>query len=201
MCPGGYVLSSGTEADGVVANGMSNYNRGSPYANAAIVVSIDHQKLFGNDVFGGLKMRQKIEQKALRLVKEKKGTKQIPSQDVLSFLSQTSSNLTATSSPSGVVPVRLDTVLPSSIYLRLAEALEVFEQKMHGFLSAKAQLHGVETRTSCPIRVPRSVDTLQSLSHPGLYPVGEGAGYAGGITSAACDGVRVAEAIVDQYSN
>jgi uncharacterized protein len=201
MCPGGYVLSSGTEMDGVVSNGMSNYNRGSPYANAAIVVSIDHQKLFGNDVFGGMKLRRQIETQSYQSVLENKGTKQLPSQDVMSFLAQTRSTLTQTSSPSGVVPIRLDRILPSSIYLRLAEALEVFDRKMKGFVSAQAQLHGVETRTSCPIRVPRFPDTLQSISHPGLYPIGEGAGYAGGITSAACDGVRTAEAIVDQFVN
>ncbi len=199
MCPGGYVLSSGTEADGVVANGMSNYNRGSPYANAAIVVSIDHQKLFGNDIWGGMKLRQQIEQSAFSLVQKNNGTKQLPSQDVLSFISKKDSTLTTTSSPSGVIPVRLDRTLPPDIYLRLAEAMEIFDKKMRGFISSQAQLHGVETRTSCPLRVPRSADTLQSLSHPGLYPTGEGAGYAGGITSAACDGVRVAEAIVDQY--
>ncbi len=201
MCPGGYVLSSGTEADGVVANGMSNYNRGSPYANAAIVVSIDHDKLFGSDVFGGMKLRRQIENEAFCKVQENKGTKQIPSQDVLSFLSQSKSKYTATSSPSGVVPIRLDQILPASIYLRLSEALEIFERKMRGFTAPGAQLHGVETRTSCPIRIPRFNETLQSVSHPGLYPIGEGAGYAGGITSAACDGVRAAEAIVDQFAN
>ena len=106
-----------------------------------------------------------------------------------------------TSSPSGVVPIRLDRILPANIYMRLSEALEIFDRKMKGFISDKAQLHGMETRTSCPIRVPRFNESLQSVSHPGLFPIGEGAGYAGGITSAACDGVRAAEAIVDQYSN
>ncbi|MBY0383678.1 hypothetical protein K2X05_00845 [bacterium] len=201
MCPGGYVLSSGTEADGVVANGMSNYNRGSPYANAAIVVSIDHDKLFGSDIFGGMKLRRQLEHESFIKVQENKGTKQIPSQDVLSFLSQTKSSLANTSSPSGVVPIRLDRILPANLYMRLSEALEVFDRKMKGFISDKAQLHGMETRTSCPIRVPRFNESLQSVSHPGLFPIGEGAGYAGGITSAACDGVRAAEAIVDQYSN
>lgn len=200
MCPGGYVLSSGTEVDGVVSNGMSNYNRGSPYANAAIIVSINHEKLFGSDVFGGMKMRRELEHNAYRLVTEQGGTKQLPSQDVLSFMSGTKSHFTKTSSPSGVAPSRLDKILPASIYLRLSEAFEVFDRRMKGFISDKAQLHGMETRTSCPIRVPRFPDSLQSVSHPGLYPIGEGAGYAGGITSAACDGVRVAEAIVEQFA-
>lgn len=199
MCPGGYVLSSGTEADGIVANGMSNYNRGSPYANAAIVVSINHDKLFGSDVFGGMKLRRQLEHESFIRVKENKGTKQIPTQDVLSFLSQTDSKLTSSSSPSGATPIRLDRILPPSIYMRLSEALEIFDRKMRGFASRHAQLHGMETRTSCPIRVPRSNTTMQSISHFGLFPLGEGAGYAGGITSAACDGVRTAEAIVDQF--
>ncbi|MCC6138603.1 MAG: NAD(P)/FAD-dependent oxidoreductase [Bdellovibrionaceae bacterium] len=198
MCPGGYVLSSGTEADGVVSNGMSNYHRNSKYANAAIVVSIDHGKLFGNDVFGGMKLRREIEQNAFSMVKSQGGTRQMPSQDVMSFMSEKKSALTNTSSPSGVVPSRLDQLFPQKIYMRLVKAFEHFDQLMPGFLSSQAQLHGVETRTSCPIRVPRHDDTLESLSHKNLYPVGEGAGYAGGITSAACDGVRVADAISDR---
>jgi len=199
MCPGGYVLSSGTEANGLVCNGMSNYKRNSAFANAAIVVSVDHNKFFGNDVFGGMKWRREIEEKAFASVREGGGGKQLPSQDTISFASGVLSKLTATSSPSGVVPTRLDQIFPAKLYLRLVEALEIFDRKMPGFMSPHAQLHGVETRTSCPLRVPRDPDTLESKSHPGLYPVGEGAGYAGGITSAACDGVRAAEAIVTKF--
>jgi uncharacterized FAD-dependent dehydrogenase len=80
---------------------------------------------------------------------------------------------------------------------KLKEGFENFNKSMKGYLSSEAQLYGIESRTSCPIRVTRHEDTLQSLSHAGLYPTGEGAGYAGGITSAACDGVRVAEKIID----
>jgi uncharacterized FAD-dependent dehydrogenase len=199
MCPGGYVLSSGTEADGLVCNGMSNYKRNSPYANAAIVVSVDHEKMFGQDVFGGMKWRREVESQAFRYVRERGGTKHLPSQDTISFASGVVSKNLATSSPSGVVPVRLDKIFPDKIYLRLIEALEIFDRKMPGFMSPGAQLHGVETRTSCPLRVPRDPETLESKSHPGLYPVGEGAGYAGGITSAACDGVRAAEAITEKF--
>lgn len=200
MCPGGYVLSSGTENESIVVNGMSNYSRNSPYANSAIVVSIDHEKNFGTqDVFGGLRLRTEVEKKAYHLVKDKGGSKEIPVQDAVSFMANSTSSYTKTSSPSGVIPARLDQVLPTSIYLRLAQALENFDGKMKGFISPKAQLHGVETRTSCPIRVTRDKESLQSLSHKGLYPAGEGAGYAGGITSAACDGVRIAECIVDHW--
>lgn len=198
MCPGGYVLSSGTEADGVVSNGMSNYHRNSKYANAAIVISIDHQKLFGSDLFGGMKLRRDIEHSAFRMVQSLGGSRELPSQDLMSFMSEKPSSLTQTSSPSGVVPTRLDRLFPQKIYARLFKAFEHFDQLMPGFISPQAQLHGVETRTSCPLRIPRQDDTLESLSHKNLYPAGEGAGYAGGITSAACDGVRIAEAITDR---
>jgi hypothetical protein len=199
MCPGGYILSSGTEVDGVVSNGMSNYHRNSPLANAAIVVSVDHQKLFGDDIFGGMKFRRHLEHQAFLSVQKKGGTRQLPVQDVLSFMTATESKNTTTSSPSGAVPTRMDQLLPASIYLRLVEAFEDFDRKMKGFISPQAQLHGMETRTSCPIRIPRDPETLQSKSHRGLFPAGEGAGYAGGITSAACDGVRIADAISEQW--
>ncbi len=198
MCPGGYVLSSGTEADGVVSNGMSNYHRNSKHANAAIVISIDHQKMFGDDLFGGMKLRRELEHGAFSMVQAGGGTRQLPSQDLLSFMSETSSKLEDTSSPSGVVPTRLDKLFPAKIYMRLIKAFEHFDTLMPGFISSKAQLHGVETRTSCPVRIPRHDDTLESLSHKNLYPAGEGAGYAGGITSAACDGVRIADAIAQR---
>lgn len=199
MCPGGYVLSSGTDKNGLVSNGMSNYSRSSPYANSALVVSIDHEKTFGDDLFGGMKLRERIETNAYQEVQKNGGSKQLPSQDVMSFLSSSKSHYSKTSSPSGVVPVDMNRILPDHLYLRLAAALEGFNRKMPGFISPTAQLHGVETRTSCPLRVVRDNDTLESTSHAGLYPIGEGAGYAGGITSAACDGIRAAEAIVTKH--
>lgn len=198
MCPGGYVISSGTEADGIVSNGMSNYKRNSPYANAAIVVSVDHQQSFGNDAFAGLKLRKELEQKAKAEVTAQGGTKQMPSQSVLGFLNMKNAPLMATSSPSGIVPARLDKLLPVDITKNLVQALERFNRSMPGFISQKAQLIGVETRTSCPVRVTRDPESYQSITHSGLYPAGEGAGYAGGITSAAVDGVRIAEAIVSE---
>lgn len=201
MCPGGFVLSSGTSADGVVSNGMSNYHRNSPFANAAIVVSIDHPKRFGEDLFGGLKFRRKLEQGALRQVHTAGGTHQIPVQNMVSFLEGKAGEALKSSSPSGVVATRLDQLLPHDVTDRLREGLEQFNKNMKGFITREAQLHGVESRTSCPVRVTRDPESLQSLSHKGLYPTGEGAGYAGGITSAACDGIRVAEAIVKEMAS
>lgn len=203
MCPGGYVLSSGTEADGIVCNGMSNYNRNSPFANAAIVVSIDHDKNFGDDIFGGMKMRRDLETRAYNAVVDAGGTRELPAQNLLDFLYGTNSKtgpraLRAGSSPSGALNIRLDELLPKNMRDRLREGFEKFQSSMKGFLVEDAQVYGVESRTSCPIRVTRDDETLESVSHKGLYPAGEGAGYAGGITSAACDGVRIAEKIIAQ---
>lgn len=203
MCPGGYVLSSGTEHGGVVANGMSNYNRGSAFANSAIVISIDHPKRFGKDLFGGLTFRRSLETLAFNAVKdgvERNGLAEkmrhaIPAQRVVDFLNGKDGPALPTSSPSGVLPVRLDKILPPDLTARMAQSLEEFNSKMKGFISDQAQFHGVESRTSCPIRITRSSSDLESVSHAGLYPAGEGAGYAGGITSAACDGVRIADQI------
>ncbi len=200
MCPGGYVLSSGTEADALVCNGMSNFKRNSPFANAAIVVSIDHEKNFGSDLLGGLKLRKKLEKHAFESVQQAGGNKQLPGQMLVDFMQKKSSKVIPGSSPSGVIATRLDQLLPDFMYSRIKKSLEKFDRNMKGFISENVQLYGVESRTSCPLRVTRDEVTLQSVSHAGLYPCGEGAGYAGGITSAACDGIRVAEAIVSNLS-
>ncbi len=201
MCPGGYILSSGTEEEGLVCNGMSNYRRNSPWANSALVVSIDHEKLFGRDLFGGLNFRRDLERKAKQLVQSAGGDKQLPAQKLTDFLDerQGSSQLLSTSSPSGAIATRLDQLMPSFLRSRLQAGIGEFHKQMKGFISPEAQLFAIESRTSCPIRVVRNHETLESLSHPGLYPAGEGAGYAGGITSAACDGVNIAEAIVNRW--
>lgn len=200
MCPGGFVLSSGTSSDGIVCNGMSNFNRNSPWANAALVVSIDHEKNFGKDLWGGLELRRKLETSAFKAVQENGGTKQLPTQNLMNFLEEKNGPVEKGSSPSGEVAVRLDQILPREIKEKLKEGLAKFNSSMKGFLHPKAQLYGVESRTSCPIRVVRDETTLESLSHGGLYPAGEGAGYAGGITSAACDGVRIAEKIFEKIA-
>jgi uncharacterized FAD-dependent dehydrogenase len=201
MCPGGYVLSSGTESDGVVCNGMSNYKRNSPYANAALVVSIPHSKMFGKDLWGGMKMRRELETKAYQAVLDKKGSKELPAQKLTDFLSgKESETLPAGSSPSGALSIRLDQILPQEITNRFKEGLSAFEKSMKGFIHEDAVLYGVESRTSCPVRVTRDEQSLESVSHQGLYPCGEGAGYAGGITSAACDGIKIAEKIAEILS-
>lgn len=198
MCPGGYVLSSGTEPDGLVSNGMSNYKRNSRFANAALVVSIDHHSHFGADNLGGLKLRRELEMAAFASVRQAGGGKQLPAQKVEDFVNSRLTEINQGSSPSGAIGVRLDQLLPAHIKQRIIEGLVKFDKNMRGFISPTAQFYGIESRTSCPIRITRDDETMQSLSHKGLYPCGEGAGYAGGITSAACDGIAVAEKIVEQ---
>lgn len=200
MCPGGYVLSSGTEAGGIVCNGMSNYKRNSPFANAAIVASVDHQKNF-NTLFGGLDFRRDLETRALQAVHKAGGTKELPAQKATDFWKGQVSPVAKSSSPSGEIATPLHDLLPSWMTQHIRRSLEKFERTMPGFVGEQAQFFGVESRTSCPVRVTRDPETLQSLSHRGLFPCGEGAGYAGGITSAACDGIRVAEKICQELSS
>ncbi len=208
MCPGGYVLSSGTEPDGIVANGMSNYNRNSPFANSAIVISIDHEKMFGKGpdaLFKGLAFRRKLETDAFKAVQAeakagRASAHAIPAQRVVDFLDGKIGPTLPTSSPSGVAAVRLDQIMPKDLVERMRHSLLQFNSKMKGFISEQAQFHGIESRTSCPVRMTRASDDLESISHAGLYPAGEGAGYAGGITSAACDGVKIADQIAALYS-
>jgi uncharacterized protein len=197
MCPGGYVLSSGTDAGTIVSNGMSNYHRNSPFANSAIVVSIDYEKNFGSDVFKGLEWRTKLESDAFKAVVAAGGTKQLPAQRLTDFIDGKVGSLTEkNSSPSDGVATRVDQLFPTWIRERLKESFHKFDDSMKGFLNKDAMVFGVESRTSCPLRITRDDTTLESTSHKGLYPCGEGAGYAGGITSAAVDGIRVVEAIL-----
>lgn len=201
MCPGGYVLSSGTEPDSLVCNGMSNFNRNSPYANAALVVSIQHDQLFKSDMLGGMKMRRDLEVNVFKAVRNAGGTKELPAQSLSSFLVRSDKNSpSGTSSPSGIKAVRLDKIIPSFMYEKLKEGIQIFDRNMKGFISDNAKLYGIESRTSCPLRVTRNEQSLQSVSHSGLYPCGEGAGYAGGITSAACDGIKCADKIFENLS-
>lgn len=202
MCPGGYVLSSGTEANGIVSNGMSNFKRNSVYANAAIVVTINHEKLFGKNIFGGLEMRRSLETKAFQDVQKNSGGHKMPAQNMVDFLlARDTKHELKGSSPSGLCPTRLDQLFPENLYLHLCEAFEKFQNQMQGFIDGNANLYAVESRTSCPIRVERDKHSFESTSHKGLYPCGEGAGFAGGITSAACDGIRVADSICTELSS
>ncbi len=198
MCPGGYVLSSGTDGDGIVANGMSNYARNSHWSNAALVVTVKaDEDLDPNDILSGIDFQRDIEKKAFQLSQKYASGKELPAMTIGDFLKRKLSDddLPYSSCPSKLIKVNLWDVFPNFICEHLVTALSSFEHKMEGF-SKDALLIAPETRTSSPVTISRDKETLESLSHESLYPCGEGAGYAGGITSAAVDGVRVAESIL-----
>jgi uncharacterized FAD-dependent dehydrogenase len=203
MCPGGYVLSSGTEADGIVVNGMSNFARNSPWSNSALVVSVQAGKDFElDDILAGHHFQRSIEHQAYMTSKEHASGKEVPSQRLKDFLDDKQSlNLPKTSCPSGIFSHSLNSILPDFVVKGLKDGLQNFERKMKGFISNEALLLAPETRTSAPVTILRNRVTFESDSHKGLYPCGEGAGYAGGITSAAVDGVKVAMAILRKEKN
>ncbi|MBK25560.1 MAG: hypothetical protein CME70_16305 [Halobacteriovorax sp.] len=202
MCPGGYVLSSGTENNGLVVNGMSNYARNSPWSNSALVVSVEAGKDFDGELLAGMKFQRNIEKAAYNLSKIKANKKEVPFIELDRFLEGkigTGDN-PKTSCPSGIFREDLQNILPSFITDHLKNAFSKFEKSLKGF-SEKAILIAPETRTSAPVTIERDRDTLESLSHSGLYPCGEGAGHAGGITSAAVDGVKIAMSILRKEKN
>ncbi len=196
MCPGGFVVPASTMNDEVVVNGMSLSRRDSPFANSGMVVGIEPEDVRGfggDDVLAGIRFQKHIEQ----LAKKAGGGGQVaPGQKVTDFLAgKVSKELPKTSYFPGLNSVRLDEVLPKEIGGRLAGGLRKFGKMIRGYTGPDALLIGFETRTSSPVRIPRGED----LQHPevkGLYPCGEGAGYAGGIVSAALDGRRCAEAVI-----
>ncbi len=198
MCPGGYVLSSGTDDFGIVVNGMSNYARNSRWSNSALVVSVKAGVDFStDDVLGGLYFQNAIEKNALNFSRARATGKEVPVQNLKDFLSNSlSGKLPKTSCPSGIFEQDLREVLPSFVSQHLTNALEMFNSRMKGFVTDKALLLAPETRTSAPVTITRNKETLVSTNISGLYPCGEGAGYAGGITSAAVDGIKVAMSIL-----
>lgn len=200
MCPGGYVLSSGTDPNGLVANGMSNYARNSKWSNSALVVTIKANTDFSceNDVLGGLKFIESVERKAYELSRKDASGKELPAQTVGEFLSGKLNDkpLPVSSSPSHIFKADLTKILPPFVVEELKKALVDFNRKMEGFIAPEALLIAPETRTSAPVTILRDEETLMSLSHQNLYPCGEGAGYAGGITSSAVDGIKIAMSII-----
>ena len=193
MCPGGTVVAATSEAGHVVTNGMSQYSRNERNANSGIVVSISPEDYPGHPL-AGIDFQRQLEAKAYELGG---GTYQAPGQLVGDFLANRPSTTLGTVQPSytpGVHLGDLSTALPEYAITAIREALPAFDKKIKGFAMADAVLTGVETRTSSPIRIKRN-ELFQSINTQGLYPAGEGAGYAGGILSAAVDGIKVAEAL------
>ena len=194
MCPGGQVVAATSEPGRVVTNGMSQYERSGKNANSGIVVGITPEKDYPNGPLAGIALQRQLEEKAFELGG---GTYEAPGQLVGDFLAQRPSTKLGSVKPSYRPGVRLGDLsesLPEYAIAAIREAIPAFDKKIEGFAMHDAVLTGVETRTSSPIRIKRD-DTFQSLNTKGLYPAGEGAGYAGGILSAAVDGIKVAEAV------
>lgn len=197
MCPGGYVIAAASEPETVVTNGMSYYDRDSGVANSALVVTVAPSDWDGTSL-GGVSFQEEVERKAFAAGR---GGYQAPAQLLEDFLAGRRSselpNGRVTYKP-GVTPANLWEVLPLELARVLQKGITEFGRKMKGFIDPAAVLTGVETRTSAPVRIERGPD-YSSVSARGLYPCGEGAGYAGGIVSSAVDGLRVAETIITTY--
>lgn len=199
MCPGGVVIPAPSAPGELVVNGMSPSNRGTRWANSGMVVEVlpeDVTSENGDDY--PLKMME-FQQRIEKAFFEEAGeTLNAPAQRMTDFVnSRDSKSLPVCSYPPGVHAARIDRLLPKSIATRLQQGFRDFDRKNRGFLTADAVLIGAETRTSSPVRVPRDPETLCHVTTPGLFPAGEGAGYAGGIVSAAIDGQRAAEAVAE----
>lgn len=198
MCPGGYVVPSTSMQGGVVVNGMSNHARDGRNANSAILVQI-HPSDFRSDPRLGIHFQEELERKAYHIAKE---SYRAPAQLVIDFLKHQPSTQMKSVVPSyalGVTPCDLHDLLPAYVCEAMEEGIQAFDHKLNGFAMADAVLTGVETRSSSPIRIVRDKEAYQSTTIQGVYPCGEGAGYAGGIVSAAVDGLRCAEKLISTY--
>jgi uncharacterized FAD-dependent dehydrogenase len=194
MCPGGQVVAATSEPGCVVTNGMSQYSRAERNANAGIVVGITPADFGETGPLAGVNFQRRLEQQAFKLGG---GNYDAPGQRVGDFLAGQPTEALGEVIPSyqpGVKLTDLSTALPDYAIAGIREALPAFDRQIRGFAMVDAMLTGVETRTSSPLRITRGAD-CQSLNIKGLYPAGEGAGYAGGILSAGVDGIEVAEAV------
>ncbi len=197
MCPGGYVVAAASEAGGVVTNGMSYADRAGENANAALLVTVKPEDIPYEGVLGGIRWQREIEQAAYDLT----GSYRAPAQRVGDFLEKKPSTQVGAVQPTyrpGVAWCDLHQVLPEKITDALARALPALEGNLKGFACPDAVLTAPETRSSCPVRILRGEDR-QSVSLRRLFPAGEGAGYAGGIMSAALDGMEAAEALIEEF--
>ena len=200
MCPGGIIAPCATEKEEVVTNGWSPSKRNNPYANSGIVVSVAPEDLPNykeNDPFVCLDFQKKVEYDCWVAGGK---TQQVPAQRMVDFVQgKTSTDFPKTSYQPGIVSVNLAEVLPPLIAKRLQKAFVKFGRKMKGYYTNNAVLHAPESRTSSPVSIPRHPDSLEHIAIKGLYPCGEGAGYAGGIISAAIDGINCVDAIAQKW--
>ncbi|MDG1013819.1 MAG: FAD-binding protein [Flavobacteriaceae bacterium] len=201
MCPGGIIAPCATSQEEVVTNGWSPSKRNNPYANSGIVVSVEPKDLpeYSKDnPFVCLDFQKKVERDCWEAAGK---TQQVPAQRMIDFVEKKSSvDFPKTSYQPGIVSIDLNTVLPLIISKCLQKAFLAFGKKMSGYYSNEAVLHAPESRTSSPISIPRNTETFEHINVKGLYPCGEGAGYAGGIISAAIDGINCVDAILYKLS-
>ena len=196
MCPGGKVMASNSEESSIVTNGMSNFARDGENANSAVLVNITPEDFKGDSPLEGMYFQQELEEKAFKLGGSNYNA---PIQRVADFLNDKKSTFIGEVKPTykpGVTLANLQEILPDFVTKTLKEGLIYFDKKIAGFASADAILTGVETRSSSPVTIKRNEQKMASVQ--GIYPCGEGAGYAGGIMSAAVDGIKVANAILAQ---
>lgn len=208
MCPGGFVVPSASGPDEIVVNGMSAAARNSKWSNAAIVVETRPEDIpahfteeaakLGTTELAGLLFRTDIEQKAKQAGKGQAAPAQLLT-DFLADRVTPPQNLPATSYTPGIVSSNLNDWMPPQITKRLAQGIKQIDKNMKGFIDEAALMIAPETRTSTPVRILRNKETMECSDLPGLYPAGEGSGYAGGIVSSAMDGVNVAQAIIDFF--
>ena len=200
MCPGGEVVAAASEQNRLVVNGMSNYARDGKNANSALLVGISSAELQDSHPLAGMYFQRKLEESAFQAGG---GNYYAPTCCVGDFLQKHSAtgcgNVTPTYQP-GVTWISPDEYLPKFITETLRLGIPAMDSKIHGFAMSDAVLTGIESRSSSPVRIVRN-ETCESVSLTGLYPCGEGAGYAGGITSAAVDGIRCAEQVIQSMQS
>ncbi|MCB0705118.1 MAG: FAD-binding protein [Saprospiraceae bacterium] len=200
MCPGGLVVPTATAPGEIVVNGMSLSRRDSPFANSGTVVAVEEADLApfkAHGIFAGLKFQESVERAMFDFGT---GGQQAPAQRLTDFVSgKVSADLNATSYIPGLLSADFKALLPTEIFIRLKQGVQVFGRKMKGYLTESANVIGTESRTSSPVRIPRDSSTYMHDGMSGLFPAGEGAGYAGGIISAAMDGQNVAGAVAQFY--
>jgi uncharacterized FAD-dependent dehydrogenase len=197
MCAGGYIMPSVSEPGYFCTNGMSLSNHDSPYANSGLVVTVPVEEFGGADVLAGVRLQQRYERKAYELGG---GEYRCPIQRAHDFLARrTSTVLPRSSYPRATVAADLTELVPPLVAEALMHGLPQLDRRWHGKFLAAATLTGPEARGSAPVRVVRDDESRESPGVAGLYPVGEGAGYAGGIVSAAVDGLRTVKAVVAKY--
>ncbi|HQD13690.1 MAG TPA: FAD-binding protein, partial [Chitinophagales bacterium] len=198
--PGGFIVPSATQQNEMVVNGMSPSKRDSPFSNSGMVVAVDESDWNNFRRFGPLaamEYQKSVEQKAWQVAGQ---TQVAPAQRMQDFVhKKVSASLLETSYQPGLVTVEMRDFLPENIAFCLQEGFKSFGNKMRGYLTNDAQLIGVESRTSSPVKIPRDRETFEHVATRRLFPCAEGAGYAGGIMSAAMDGERCAEQLVALY--